>query len=254
MTTPTFRLDGQVALVNGASRGIGKAIALALAEAGADVAVAARTEDALEITAAEVRARGQRGLSVPTDVSKYDQVERMVDRTVSTLGRLDILVNAAGVAGRKPTTEITEADFDRVYGTNIKGITFACSIAGRCFLGQRSGRVINIASITTMLGVKGRSLYGPTKAAVGQLTKSLAVEWGSQGICVNAIAPGWILTEFTRAILEGPEMRDWIIGRTPLGRLGKPEDIVGLAVFLASPASAFMTGQIIYVDGGFTAG
>jgi NAD(P)-dependent dehydrogenase (short-subunit alcohol dehydrogenase family) len=249
-----FRLDGQVALVNGASRGIGKAIALALADAGADVAVAARTEDALEATAVEVRGRGRRGLSVPTDVSRYDQVERMVDRTVGTLGRLDILVNAAGVAGRTPAIEITEADFDRVYGTNIKGITFACSVAGRHIVGQRSGRVINIASITTQLGIAGRSLYGPTKAAIGQLTKSLAVEWGPRGVCVNAIAPGWIVTEFTRPLLERPEVRDWILGRTPLGRLGQPDDLIGLAVFLASPASAFLTGQIIYVDGGFTAG
>jgi NAD(P)-dependent dehydrogenase (short-subunit alcohol dehydrogenase family) len=250
--TDRFRLDGQVALVNGASRGIGRAIALGLASAGADVAVAARTATALDEAAREVEALGRRAAAIPTDMCERDQAERMVAAAVERLGRIDILVNATGAALRQPAAEISEADFDAIYATNIKGITFACVEAGRHFLAQGSGRIINIVSLASFIGVPGRTLYGSTKAALALLTKSLAVEWGSSNVCVNAIAPGWIATEFTRAVLAQPETRDRIVARTPLGRIGAPDDLVGLAVFLAAPASAFVTGQIICVDGGYS--
>jgi NAD(P)-dependent dehydrogenase (short-subunit alcohol dehydrogenase family) len=249
-----FRLDGNVALVTGGSRGIGKAIALGLAQAGADVAVAARSAEALDGTLAEVAGLGRRGLSIPTDVDRVADVTSMVERTVEVFGHIDILVNAAGIPMRKPLVEITEEDFDQVYATNIKGATFACAAAGRHFIQQRSGRVINIASLSTRLGSAGRTLYGGTKAAIGQLTTSLAVEWGPYGICVNAIAPGFIATEFTRTLFAQPDITERLIARTPMGRFGQPEDLVGTAIFLAAPASAFLTGQIIYVDGGYSAG
>lgn len=249
--TDRFRLDGQVALVNGASRGIGKAIALGLAGAGADVAVAARTIGALTETAREIAAYGRRSLVVPTDMRNCDQAEKMVAKTVSDLGRIDILVNAAGAALRQPAEAVTEVDFDAIYASNIKGITFACAAAGRHFLAQESGRIINIASLASLIGVPGRALYGSTKGALAQLTKTLAVEWGPHNICVNAIAPGWIATDFTRALLAQPEVVERILARTPLRRIGQPDDITGLAVFLASPASGFITGQLICVDGGY---
>jgi 2-deoxy-D-gluconate 3-dehydrogenase len=252
MIESLFRLDGQVALVTGGSRGIGQAIALALAEAGADVAVAARSAGALDETVAMIEARGRRGLRLVADVGQAETAMRIVEETVVRLGRIDILVNAAGIPMRKPLVEITEADFDAVYDVNVRGATFACAAAGRHFLAQGSGRVVNIASLTTRLGSAGRALYGGTKAAIGQLTVSLAVEWGPHGIGVNAIAPGFIATDFTRYLLEQPALAEPLIRRTPMGRFGQPEDLVGTAVFLAAPASAFVTGQIIYVDGGYS--
>jgi NAD(P)-dependent dehydrogenase (short-subunit alcohol dehydrogenase family) len=247
----SFDLTGKVALISGASRGIGRAIVLALAEAGADVALAARSVGALEAVAAEAEAFGRRALVIPTDVTEVAGVQAMVDRTVAGLGRLDILVNAAGVASRKPTVDLTEADYDYVYDANIKSVVFACAAAGKYFLAQGSGKVINIGSLTTQIGLPGRGLYGSTKGAVGQLTRSLAVEWGPRGVCVNAIAPGWIDTDLSRAVLQNPEFRAGVVARTPIGRVGEPEDLGGAAVFLASSASDFVTGQILFVDGGY---
>ena len=253
MILDRFRLDGKVALVSGASRGIGRAIALALAEAGADVALASRSTEELQTAAAAIRSLGRRALVLPTDVTDLGQIRRTVDRTVKDLARLDVVVNAAGIPSRKPAVELTEADFDRVYGTNIRSVTFCCAEAGRHLLPQGSGSIINICSLTTAIGLPGRALYGPTKGAVGQLTKALAVEWGPSGVRVNAIAPGWILTDLSRAALADPAMRQRVLDRTPLGRIGEPDDLAGIAVFLASDASAFVTGQIIYVDGGYLA-
>jgi 2-deoxy-D-gluconate 3-dehydrogenase len=247
----SFDLHGRVALVSGASRGIGRAIALALADAGAEVALAARSVEALGTVAQEVEATGCRAIVIPTDVTRLDQVRAMVDQTVERLGHLDILVNAAGVGARQPTVDLTEADFDRVYAANIKQVTFACAAAGRHFLAQRSGKIINLASLTTTLGLPGRALYGSTKGAVAQLTRALAVEWAPAGVCVNALAPGWIDTELARPVLQQPEFRRWVIDRTPMGRVGEPADLGGAAVFLASSAADFITGQILYVDGGF---
>ncbi|MGH2461903.1 MAG: SDR family NAD(P)-dependent oxidoreductase [Chloroflexota bacterium] len=247
----SFDLSGKVAVISGASRGIGRAIALALAEAGADVALVARSVTALDVVADEARALGRRALVIPTDVTRVDQVRGMVDRAVDKLGRIDILVNAAVVGHRKPSIELTETEFDQVYAANIKAVTFGCAAAGRHFVEQRSGKIINVASLTTTLGLPGRALYGSTKGAVGQLTRALAVEWGPSGVCVNAIAPGWIDTVLARPVLQNPEFRAGLVNRTPLGRVGEPEDMGGAAVFLASSASDFVTGQILYVDGGF---
>jgi NAD(P)-dependent dehydrogenase (short-subunit alcohol dehydrogenase family) len=247
--TDRFRLDGQIALVNGASRGIGKAIAVGLAEAGATLALAARSTDALRQTAQQI---GGSALVIPTDMRDPDQARLMVSRTVAEFGRIDILVNAAGVALRGPGSSIQAIEITDIFASNFNGIAVACAEAGNHFLAQQSGRVINIASLASFKGVPGRALYGATKAAIAQLTRTLAVEWGPNGTCVNAIAPGWIETDFTRDFLAQPQARERIIERTPLRRIGQPDDIVGLALFLASPAAAFVTGQVICCDGGYS--
>jgi NAD(P)-dependent dehydrogenase (short-subunit alcohol dehydrogenase family) len=248
-----FRLDGKVALVTGASRGIGRAIALGLAEAGADVALASRTREDLESAAAEIRSLGRRALVLPVDVSDLAQIRGMVGSTVDSFGGIDILVNAAGMPGRKPTVELTEADFDRLYDLNIKAVTFCCVAAGPHLLARPGSSVLNICSLTTTIGLPGRALYGPTKGAVGQLTKALAVEWGGAGVRVNAIAPGWIESDLSRPALKDPAFSARILDRTPLRRIGQPADIAGAAVFLASDAAAFVTGHILTVDGGYLA-
>jgi 2-deoxy-D-gluconate 3-dehydrogenase len=253
MILDRFRLDGKVALVTGASRGIGRGVAVAFAEAGADVALAARTAADLEATASQIRALGRRALVIPTDVTDRTQIAAMVRRTVAELGGLDVLVPAAGIPNRKPTVELTDEDYARVFDTNIKGVLFTCAEAGQHFLAQGSGSIVNICSLTTTFGFPGRALYGSTKGAVGQLTKSLAVEWGPRGVRVNAVAPGWIVTELSRGALSDPELRGTIVGRTPLGRLGEVDDVVGTVVFLASDAAAFVSGVIVGVDGGYVA-
>jgi len=251
--TGRFSLDGQFALVNGASRGIGKAIAIGLAEAGASVAVAARSIDLLEETSEEIARLGVRSLVISTDLRDPVQARSMISTSIAGFGHLDILVNAAGAALRGPAEEMDELGLSEIFASNFNGIALACASAGQHFISQRSGRIINIASLASLIGVPGRALYGSTKGAIAQLTKSLAVEWGAHNIAVNAIAPGWIATDFTRDVLAKPDVHARIIDRTPLKRIGTPDDLVGLAVFLASPASSFITGQIICCDGGYSA-
>jgi NAD(P)-dependent dehydrogenase (short-subunit alcohol dehydrogenase family) len=248
--TDRFRLDGQVALVNGASRGIGRAIAVGLAEAGASIALASRSVDGLSETAASI---GTDARIIPSDLRDPSQARAMVHRTVEYFGRIDILVNAAGAALRSPAEQLDELQIAEIFASNFNGIAIACAEAGQHFIGQQSGRVINIASLASFRGVPGRALYGATKGAIAQLTRTLAVEWGQYGVCANAIAPGWIATDFTRDVLAQPEVRARVLDRTPLRRIGQPDDLVGLALFLASPASAFVTGQVICCDGGYSA-
>ena len=253
MILDQFSLAGKKALVTGASRGIGRAIALALADAGADVALVSRGIENLQSTAAEVQRLGRTAPIVVTDVRDLSQIEPMFARAIAELGHLDIVVNAAGIPSRKSTVDLSQADYDDLYNTNIRSVIFCCQSAGRHMTARGSGSIINIGSLTTTLGFAGRALYGSSKGAVGQLTKSLAVEWGPSGVRVNAIAPGWIVTDLSRGALQDPIFSGKVVDRTPLGRLGYPDDMRGIAVFLASDASAFVTGQIIYVDGGYIA-
>ncbi|HEX2988789.1 MAG TPA: SDR family oxidoreductase [Chloroflexota bacterium] len=246
-----FDLSGKVALVTGASRGIGAGMALALAEAGADMALVARTEDALESTATRVRALGRKALVVPTDVSKVDSLSGMVERIVAEYGHLDILVNAAGVQCRKPILEVTEADWDFVNSVNLKGLYFVSQAVARQMLKQGKGKIVNICSLTTSIGIANVSIYSATKGAVLSLTRTQSREWSRQGITVNAIGPGYFNTEMTKRLYDDPAMHQWIVDRTPMGRWGEVDDLMGAVVFLSSDASDFISGVLLNVDGGW---
>ena len=243
-------LAGQVAIVTGAGRGLGRAIALALAEAGADVALAARREADLTGVAAEVRSLGRRGLALTTDVTDREQAEALVERTVEELGGLDILVNNAGIVRGSPLLETTDDDWDAVIDTNLRG-TFLCTrAAGRVLTTKGSGKVINIASNLGVVAVARLTSYCASKGAIIQLTKALALEWAPFGVQVNAIAPGYFETDMNVEIRARADELGRILRRIPAGRMGRPEELGPLAVFLASAASDFMTGETVVIDGG----
>lgn len=253
--TQLFDLSGKVALVAGGGRGIGEAIALGLADAGADVAVAARTEADIEAVAAAIAQRGRRSLSVPLDVSQVADLSPAVDRVVDELGDIDILFNVAGINIRKPATELKEEEFDQVMDVNFKGAYFLSQQVGKRMIARgQGGKIVNIASLATGIGLPKITVYTGSKGALGQLTKGLAVEWAEHDIQVNALAPGFIATALNSHLWENVEFNDWILDRTPAKRVGTPQDMVGTAVFLAASASDFVTGQVIYVDGGVIAG
>jgi 3-oxoacyl-[acyl-carrier protein] reductase len=244
-------LGGKVALVTGGGNGIGRALSLALAESGADVAVADIDMPAAEAVVAEVVACGRRGLAVEADVTSKPAVEAMVQTTVETLGRLDILVNNAGIFPIAPVTTMTEEVWDRVMAINLKGV-FLCSQAVLAPMRRAGGgRIINIASVSGLVGAVGMAHYAASKAGVIGFTKSLAREVTTMGITVNAIAPGIIETETTRQTLPEGALQAYQ-AQVPLRRLGRPEDLTGMVVFLASPAAAYITGQVYAVDGGYT--
>jgi gluconate 5-dehydrogenase len=247
-----FSLAGKVALVTGAGRGIGRAIALGLAEAGADLVLAARSAEQIEGVAAEVRALGRQALVVPTDVSDGGQVEAMVERVRVEHGRLDVLVNNAGISPYYRRAErLAEVEWREVLDVNLTG-TFLCCRAAAPLL-PSGGRVINVVSIGASVGLERLAAYCAAKAGVEALTRVLAIEWAERGVLVNAIGPGFLSTEMTAGLRDNPRLRDGLIAKTPLGRLGEPEEVVGAALYLASAASSYVTGQTIYVDGGWTA-
>jgi NAD(P)-dependent dehydrogenase (short-subunit alcohol dehydrogenase family) len=251
---PRFDLDGQVALVTGAARGLGRAISLALANAGADVALGLHDLSRGTELAAEIETLGRRALPVQMDVLDVGQIRQAVDTVVEHFGRLDILVNNAGVSPTNPAEDVVESDFDWTLGVNVKGLFFASQAAGRVMIGQGSGRIISLSSQAGFVALPSESVYCMSKAAVAHLTKCLAVEWGQHNITVNAVAPTFIRTPGTEGALQDPsfeaEVRERIAG---LHRIGEPMDVAGAVVFLASPAASLVTGATLMIDGGWTA-
>jgi NAD(P)-dependent dehydrogenase (short-subunit alcohol dehydrogenase family) len=251
---PRFDLRGQVALVTGAARGLGRAISLALANAGADVALGFRDANVGGDVASLIEDMGRRSLPVQMDVTRLDQVFRAVDNTVAKLGRIDILVNNAGLGPENPAEDVREEDFDLTVAVNVKGTFFASQAAGRAMIAQGNGRIINLSSQAGFVALPTESVYCLTKAAIVHLTKCLAVEWGQHGITVNAVAPTFISTPGTDSALADPEFRADVLDRIAgLHRIGEPMDVAGAVLFLASPAASLITGETILIDGGWTA-
>ena len=248
-----FDLSGRVAIMTGAGRGLGRTMALALAAAGADLALASRTAPELETLVEEVNALGRRAIAVPTDVTSPEACEELVAAAIERLGRVDIMVNNAGTNVRKSMLEITPEEYDFVIETNLKGYFNGARAAGRHFVDQGSGKVINISSILGSVALPNQAAYASSKGAIDQLTKVLAIEWASAGVQVNGLAPTYFETDLTRPLYQDPERRAFIEERTPMGRWGQPHELAGAVIFLASDASDFVTGQTILVDGGWTA-
>jgi 2-deoxy-D-gluconate 3-dehydrogenase len=251
MTPPSFDLSGRVALVTGADRGLGQAIAIALAAAGADIAAAGRSDP--EATEAQVRTLGRRFLRLEADLSSTEPIDRIVGETVGTLGGLDILVNNAGAIRRADATDFTEADWDLVMDTNLKSAFFLAQAAGRHMLGAGRGKIINVASMLSFQGGVRVASYTASKSGLAGLTKLLANEWAGWGINVNAIAPGYFATDNTQALRQDEVRNRSILERIPAGRWGHPQDLGGAAVFLASDASNYVHGTVLAVDGGWLA-
>lgn len=247
----SFDLSGRVALVTGGNRGIGRGIAVGLAAAGADVVVAARDEAKSAEVVAELEALGVRSVAVRCDVTERADLEAAVGRCEEVFGRLDVLVNNAGISGGGPPERIDEATWDAVLDTNLRAVFQACQLA-HPLLRASAGKVINIGSEYALFGSPFVTPYSVSKGGVLQLTKSLAIAWARHDIQVNAIIPGWISTDMTAIVEENDELRESILVRTPAGRFGDPDDLAGAAVFLASPASDFVTGQSLAVDGGYS--
>jgi NAD(P)-dependent dehydrogenase (short-subunit alcohol dehydrogenase family) len=248
-----LRLDGKAAIVTGASRGLGRAMALALAEAGADVALASRSVSELEETARGVENLGRRALVVPTDVTVYAEVEALVERAASALGRLDIMVNNSGIAAIIPAALMPPEEFRRTVEVNLVGAFNGCRAAASRLIAQKSGKIVNLASVLGASGLPGYSAYSASKGGVMALTRALAVEWARYNIQVNAIAPGWFVTDMNSQAFDDPKIRERLLRDVPARRTGRIEEVGPLVVYLASPASDYMTGQTVFLDGGHSA-
>ncbi len=253
MEQPSFRLDGQVAMITGASRGIGRDLAIALAGAGATVAIASRDAADLDPVCSAIVAAGGQALPVALDVRDVEQIGAAVDTVARQLGRLDILVNNAGLGWNQPAEEVTEADWDDMMAVNLRGLFFCCQAAGRVMLERGSGRIINMSSQAGVVGIRDHTVYSASKGGVNLLTKVLALEWSNRGVTVNAVAPTFIYTPGTAERLDQPEYLAGVLARIPIGRVGTTSDVAGAVIYLASPAGSLVTGHILVVDGGWTA-
>jgi NAD(P)-dependent dehydrogenase (short-subunit alcohol dehydrogenase family) len=246
-------LSGRTAAVIGGTSGIGRVLALGLAAAGADVIASSRRLQQVESTAREIESLTRRTIRIPCDVCDRGSLENLLAKSLETFGKVDILVNCAGKILRAPTLDFPEASWQEILETNLTGTLRSCQIFGRHMLERGYGRIINIASLNTFVSLAEVAAYAASKAAVGALTKSLAVEWSKRGVMVNAIAPGVFRTALNSELLDNSERGRELLARTPMGRFGKEEELIGAAVYLASDASSFTTGQILVVDGGFLA-
>ena len=255
MVLPSMRLDGKVAMVTGAGSGIGKAIAVAVAEVGADCVACELPEKMadLEPVCDEIRRLGRKALPLPLRLPDIDSIDAAVDRAVAEMGRIDVLVNNAGVNIPREALEVTEADWDGVVDVNLKGLFFLSQRVARKMAAAGGGKIVNMASQNGVVGYYKRAAYCSSKAGVVNLTRVLALEWAPHKINVNAVGPTFILTPLTQATFDDPVLREDLLKRIPLGRVGQPEDVVGAVVFLASPAADLITGHTLLVDGGWTA-
>ena len=254
MADDLFSVAGQVVLVSGGSRGIGRAIAEGFAQRGATVIITGREKASLEQTAREIAPPGGKVHALVCDVADRAAIDRLAEAVIKEFKQVDTLLNVAGVNRRMPSERLTEADWDFIIDINLKGPFLLSLAVGKHMLARGQGNQINVVSLNNDRPLKGVMPYAVSKAGLGHMTRSLALEWGPRGVRVNAIAPGFVLTDLTKELWAQPTMQEWGMANTPLRRLGQPADMIGAAVFLASAASAWMTGQVLYVDGGFGAG
>jgi gluconate 5-dehydrogenase len=254
MSIEMFKLDGKVAVVTGGSRGFGKAMALGLADAGADVVVASRTQADLDTVAEEIKAKGRKALAISTDTTDKDSIKNLAAKTIEEFGKIDILVNNAGQGTNVPFLNMTEEQWDQIINVNLKGYFLCTQVIGGFMFKAKSGRIINISSAMGSYPLPFLTHYAASKGGINAFTKCLAQEWANRGITVNAIAPSYFETDINKDSMANEAISKLIMSKTPLNRWGKVEDLVGLVIFLASDASSYMTGSVIPVDGGWSAG